>query len=172
MTPLQAVTHTLTDLKDCLSQINNTLYASPMTIYSGSTLGQHTRHVIEFYQCLVEQTPHGLINYDRRRRNYCIESSTETAIDVIDNILAELHKGGFREYLILESEYDIHSGYCSQVPTNFERELIYNLEHTIHHMALIKIGLIVAAPEVSLPEHFGVAISTIRHKSQANQVEA
>ncbi len=27
------------------------------------------------------------------------------------------------------------------VPTNFEREMVYNIEHAIHHMAIIRIAL-------------------------------
>jgi hypothetical protein len=57
---------------------------------------------------------------------------------------------------------DSVSGLTSQ--SNIERELMYNIEHTIHHLAIIKIGLNAVAPQIALSEHFGVAPSTIRHK--------
>ena len=34
----------------------------------------HTRHIIEFYQCLIEQASEGQINYDSRKRDVRIES--------------------------------------------------------------------------------------------------
>ncbi|MDX1476670.1 MAG: hypothetical protein R3301_03155 [Saprospiraceae bacterium] len=48
--------------------------------------------------------------------------------------------------------------------SSLERELIYNIEHTIHHLAIIKIGLAIIAPDIPLPAHFGVAPSTVKYK--------
>ena len=52
------------------------------------------------------------------------------------------------------------------------RELLYNLEHCIHHLALIKIGLKLVAPQIELPTHFGFARSTILHKEKNIQVKS
>jgi hypothetical protein len=49
------------------------------------------------------------------------------------------------------------------VSTNYYREVIYNLEHTIHHMALIRVG-INELGNIDLPKDFGVAPSTIKYK--------
>ena len=54
--------------------------------------------------------------------------------------------------------------------SNLDRELVYNIEHAIHHMALIKIGIKEVAPQLQLPEGFGVANSTIRHKKQQKKI--
>ena len=68
------------------------------------------------------------------------------------------------ENLILETVYD--NSVVHRVESTLDRELIYNIEHAIHHMAMIKIGLKVLAPELHLPENFGVAPSTIRYRHQ------
>ena len=48
------------------------------------------------------------------------------------------------------------------------REITYNIEHIVHHMALVKIGIKEACRNVILPEEFGIAVSTIKyHKSRA-----
>jgi hypothetical protein len=51
------------------------------------------------------------------------------------------------------------------MPTNYYREMAYNLEHTIHHMALIRTG-INDVSRISVPENFGVAISTMKYRKQ------
>ena len=50
-----------------------------------------------------------------------------------------------------------------KVPTNEERELVYNIEHAIHHMAIIRIGIENDFPHAHLPDKFGFAYSTIKH---------
>jgi hypothetical protein len=48
------------------------------------------------------------------------------------------------------------------------REITYNIEHIVHHMALVKIGIKEVCPYVVMPPEFGIAVSTIKyHKSQA-----
>ncbi|MEM9648432.1 MAG: hypothetical protein AAF969_08120, partial [Bacteroidota bacterium] len=48
------------------------------------------------------------------------------------------------------------------------REVMYNLEHTIHHHALIKVG-IQFFTDIPLPESFGVAPSTLQHRQACAQ---
>lgn len=53
------------------------------------------------------------------------------------------------------------------ITTNLYRELIYNLEHAVHHMAIMKIAMPEIAPYIVLPPDFGIALSTIQyHKNQ------
>jgi hypothetical protein len=54
------------------------------------------------------------------------------------------------------------------IPTNYYREVAYNLEHTIHHMALIRVG-VNEVSSIVLPDQFGVAYSTIKYKEQCAQ---
>ena len=67
--------------------------------------------------------------------------------------------------LILEAGFDENSFELNQLPTNYFREIAYNLEHAIHHMELIKIGINEVAA-VKLPEGYGVASSTIKYRKQ------
>ena len=73
----------LNDLRYYLTGIDPVIYQAPLETLSGSTIGQHTRHIIEFYNCLIEQYSHdGIseINYAKRRRDFLIESAPEHAL--------------------------------------------------------------------------------------------
>lgn len=166
MTLKNAAELSLVDLKNCLTQLDTISYTKPLQVYSGSTIGQHTRHIIEFYQCLLSQSETGVINYDKRIRNLNLETNIPYTIQSIDTIIERLYKEEFREDLSLESCYDTdNKEEFNIVSTNFTRELVYNIEHTIHHLAIIKIGVIIEAPHVKLPAGFGVAPSTTRYKN-------
>lgn len=155
----------LVELKDCITQLDNSTYAAPLDVFFGSTIGQHTRHIVEFYQCLIEQSLNDQICYDKRRRDLTIETNIETAVQVIDRISEAMESLDREAILDLICDYDVDNQHPFSVKTNVDRELIYNIEHAIHHMALIKIGLFVAAPHVQVSKEFGVAPSTVRHKA-------
>ena len=50
------------------------------------------------------------------------------------------------------------------ISSTVAREVNYNIEHCIHHMALIKIGLKIIKPSLALSPSFGVAASTLQHR--------
>ena len=81
----------LHDLINVLQQLpGQKLYAAPCEALSNATIGQHTRHIIELYQCLIAGYGAGEINYDDRKRNTLYENDTAAAIVVIKEIQNEL----------------------------------------------------------------------------------
>ena len=57
---------------------------------------------------------------------------------------------------------------CS-VNTTYFREVVYNTEHTIHHLALIKVALL--EMNLDLVNHdFGMAYSTIQYQASLAKV--
>lgn len=152
----------LCDAQFYLDQLDAVVYQQSIPLLSGSSIGQHSRHFIEFFQCLVAQSPLGYINYDLRLRDFKIEQNPLFASQVISDIKDALsHLDGALE---LRFEGLVDSG---SVPSNIYRELIYNIEHTIHHLAIIKIGLKLIVPEMELPESFGVAPSTLAYRKES-----
>ncbi|MBP7238753.1 MAG: hypothetical protein KBA14_00885 [Saprospiraceae bacterium] len=157
----------LNDLRHYLSAIEPVLYQAPMDLLSGSTIGQHTRHIIEFYICLIDQssqeeTP--VINYAKRQRDYRIESEPDYALHLVNEICERLGDLDIDKNCMLDSSE--HGLEELLVSSTIGRELIYNIEHTIHHLAIVKIALKATTPSIDLPEHFGVAPSTIRHRQE------
>ncbi len=159
---------TLNDLQYYLSVIDPVTYQAPLEILSGSTIGQHTRHIIEFYNCLIEQySDEGIqeINYAKRRRDFLIESAPDHALQNVNHICERLTDLDPDKKCLLDCTE--HGPENLMVPSTIGRELIYNIEHTIHHLAIVKIALKATTPSIVLPDHFGVAPSTIRHRQES-----
>lgn len=163
MTIQQSVQVIFKQLEDSLVQLTNEQYCKKIDTLSGATIGQHVRHVVEMFVCLQNGYASGTVNYENRKRDITIESSNEVAINLMRHINTSLFDQN--KELILEAGFDENSFELNRIPTNYFREIAYNLEHTIHHMALIKIG-INEVSEVSLPEGYGVASSTIKYRQQ------
>ena len=158
----------LNDLQCYLSVIEPVTYQAPLDILSGSTIGQHTRHIIEFYNCLLEQSRTStipVINYANRRRDYQIESQPDHALACVETISRQLRD--LDPAMVCKLNCAEHGMDELVVESTISRELIYNIEHTIHHLAIVKIALKTALPSLALPEHFGVAPSTIRYRQEA-----
>ncbi len=164
---LQATGLTLQSLLRFLEQVDANTYSKPLDVFNGSSLGGHTRHIIEFYHCLIKNYNQGMINYDLRERDKNIETDPELAAVAVQNIIAELQKINLDDQVELHMSYDPQTSLVDTVVSNVKREVVYNLEHTIHHMALIKIGVKVAAPHVELENEFGVAPSTIKFQQNS-----
>jgi len=164
----QIAIHALNDLRLYLSIIEPVAYQAPLDLLSGSTVGQHTRHIIEFYTCLLEQVennPEPVISYEKRRRDFRIESQPDHALTCVYTICEKLNELDVNRTCLLDCQE--HGQNDLLVSSTIGRELIYNIEHTIHHLAIVKIALKEILPALPLPEHFGVAPSTLRHRQEA-----
>jgi hypothetical protein len=164
---LQATELTLQSLLRFLEQVDQPTYSKPLDVFNGSSLGGHTRHIIEFYHCLIKNYNKGVINYDLRERDKNIENDPELATVAVQNIITELKRINLDDQVELHMSYDPQNNTVDTVISNVKREVIYNLEHTIHHMALLKIGVKVEAPQIELENEFGVAPSTIKFQQDS-----
>ena len=162
----------LFDLKSALDLLTTEQYQKLIPELFNSSIGQHTRHIIEFFQCLEQQASTGVVDYDLRQRNLLIESSTLEANNTLTKLIKWLNSPLEDQLLKLATNYNHQHTESSlvNVQSSLIRELVYNIEHTIHHMAIIKIGLRITYPQLQLPKHFGVAPSTLRyHQEQTSK---
>lgn len=156
----------LLHLKNSILKLSSEQFVKPLVLLSDSSIGMHARHIIEFYQCLLIGIESGIVNYDNRERDSELEVSPEYCIKIIDEILIEVNKLSLNVDLVLQTSYcTLDSLNKIDVATSVKRELIYNIEHTIHHLAIIKIGIKALDPLITLDESVGVAVSTIRNKN-------
>lgn len=154
----------LFQIKNLLEALNDEQYRQPLSVFSGSSIGQHTRHIIEFYDCLRKGMTGGKVNYDLRERDLRLENNRNFAMSQID-FLCKIFLHQARDIpMILEADFDTKNSDFVTINSSFYRELAYCLEHSIHHQALLKIGVLALGLSHCIPTDFGVAASTIRHK--------
>lgn len=157
----------LLQLANAVTEISESVYIQKSKLLNGSTIGGHTRHVIEIFQCLLKGYETGIVNYENRKRDMHIECSKHYAVALLQELSVKIELPNKK--LILQGFYSNEADVeTSSMQTNFFRELVYNLEHCIHHMALIRVG-IQEFSAIELPDNFGVAPSTIQYKKQCAQ---
>lgn len=158
-----SIKNTLQELVKLLNSISENDYNAPCDALSNASIGGHTRHIIEMFQCLIYQFDSGIINYDLRNRDFAIETQPEIAVACIEGILKNMNKSN--KDLILQTTIE---GSPINIPTNYFRELYYNLDHCIHHQALIKVAIF-SSNCFEVDSNFGVAKSTIEYRKQCAQ---
>lgn len=163
----QACQTILDQLSDAVRQLSEAEYIQPSKTLGGISLGQHLRHTIEFFSCLEQGYIKGIVSYDRRAHDKTIETNKKTALEAIHHVRDFIIQQTNDKPLFFEAVYDLSNQETISIKTNYFRELIYNLEHTVHHMAIMKIGINEVAQHVQLPPHFGVAASTVRYRQGA-----
>ena len=161
-----AINHSFIQLKELLDQLSEAEYAQPSKILFNASTGQHVRHIIELYICLFNGYLAGTVNYEERKRDIRIETDKDFADELIEMICNNIDKPD--KVLSLDSSYAEQSTDSIIVETNYYRELIYNLEHMVHHMALIRVG-VAEVSAITIPEGFGIAMSTIKYRKSCAQ---
>lgn len=159
---LNAIKENFAELSGLLKQLSNHDYTRRCPELGNATIGEHIRHIIELYACLEKAYISGMVEYDKRNRDILLQTQPEAALDAISRLENDMAKPN--KELLLRFEID---GFGQLIPTNYERELFYNLEHSIHHQALIKVAL--RNLDVSVGDDFGLAKSTIAYRNQCAQ---
>ena len=160
---IPALNHSLDEITKLLHQLSDDEFAAHCQALSNATIGEHTRHIIEMFQCLEKFYENGIVDYDLRDRNKLIQTSTDYAIECIRNIQENLDRPNKNIEL-----QQIIDGEEIRIDSNYHRELLYNLEHCIHHQALIKVAIL-QCENIQIDSNFGVARSTIEYRKQCVQ---
>jgi hypothetical protein len=160
---IPSINNSLNELIHLLNQLSNQEYSNSCPELSNASIGEHTRHIIEMFQCLENQYDSGILNYDKRARNGQIQTCAKFAIQQIVLIQDNLEKENKNIQL-----QQIIDGEEINIQSNYYREMLYNLEHCIHHQALIKVAILKFG-NITIDDNFGVARSTIEYRKQCVQ---
>jgi len=151
---------------DILDNISDDNYTKSLDIFNGSTIGQHFRHILDFYHCVFIGALHGEIIYSNRDRSPSIESNTSIAKDAflallqkIDSLSDETELKVLTDFHTQDNQHNVY------VNSTVGRELMYAYDHAVHHLAIIKIGIRENFLCENIDESIGVAPSTIIHKA-------
>ena len=149
-------------LKYLITHVSAAVYAQPVPALSGSTMGEHVRHILEMLQALTDGYPQSSVNYEGRARRRQLEQDPQAAALLADQLLQALPEENKTLQILSEPAGS------SNLSSNYFRELAYVLEHTIHHMALLRVCTWHhGGPK--LPDSFGVAFSTIKYRERCAQ---
>lgn len=157
----------LGDLKNLLENITDTSFSQKNNSLFGASIGEHFRHIIEFYLCVLDNNIQEIINYDLRKRDHVLETKAKEGIYVINRVLDELEQLEPHQDIPVTIETSLDKNQANKgVSSSFFRELMYCLDHCIHHQSLIKIGLMEQGLTHIVNANFGVAFSTQQYRNQ------
>ena len=159
----------LEEIKSLLLQFSEELYTAPRGILSEATIGQHFRHILEFYICLEKGNETGSVSYDDRERDVLLETDMVFAMKSIGKLIQFLSSLEKDCSLTMKANYSDANEELTTIQTSLYRELAYALDHTVHHLAIVKIALSEEVESVKVDSNFGVAPSTIRYREQCAQ---
>lgn len=154
---IQVTIHQILDqLNSILSQLDDYKYTKELPILNNQTIGKHSRHIIEFFQGLTNTQNY--ICYDERIRDLKLETSIEYTLNTLDIIKTKIEDLDFEQKI--EFKQLINTNLFT-TETTIGREMIYCIDHGIHHFAIIKIALKDSFPSININEDFGIAYSTL-----------
>lgn len=154
----------LTEIQSLLKNLDLSTFLKKRSFIHNSTLGQHCRHIIEFYLCILQQYSTGSISYDSRKRDKRLENSIDFTLETVTSIKAALSLlTGDENIKVIASygELDIEQ---ELFQSSLKRELAYAMDHAIHHLAIVKIML--SLDGLKVPDHLGVAPSSMRFENK------
>lgn len=156
----------LNQLISISKQLSNHGFNQPLDVLSGNTVGKHIRHIIEFFDLMMMGRESGFVNYDQRSHDKVIETNSELAIEKMNSLKQEIESVEVDFAMSLQVNYNPNDPCEQTLRSSYFRELQYNIEHAIHHMAIISIAVKSSFKDVELPANFGVAYSTVRYQKE------
>jgi uncharacterized damage-inducible protein DinB len=154
----------LRQMTGLLEKLDEDIYAKPLELFNGSSIGQHFRHVLDFYDCLFKGLAAGRIDYTGRQRDVRMEQEPLYAACIMEAYARQAAE--VEESHTVEILADFSSDFNEERPavqSTVARELMFAYDHAVHHLAMIKMGLKVTANKVEVNPEIGVAPSTLKH---------
>ena len=165
MNAKKGLLHLSREITDILGQINPEDYSAPLDLLNGASLGQHFRHILDFFHCLALAGENGVVDYANRERNPAAEADPHYTAKAFEHVLNKIERMDEATFLQMRADFrDITEEQRTLYPTSAGREMTFVHDHAIHHLAMINIGIKEYCPYISRPEYFGVAPSTIKYR--------
>lgn len=162
-----AILAVIDQINQVLKQFSPEEYRRPLPEYNGSSIGQHFRHILEFFQCLENGIPDGVVDYAGRRRNMLYEDNPRLAAEAFSAFSGRLNQ--FQVTIPLTVRAEFGSDDRPEYDSTVGRELVFVYDHAIHHLAIIKIGLHCHFRHVQSEQDLGVSPSTVKFRKAVNQ---
>jgi len=153
--------------EDLLRALSAENYTRRVPLAFNACIGGHYRHCLDHFTSLLRGLDADEVDYDHRERDARIESQPDFALALTQQMRAQLERlplGALDAPVRARCEVSYAHGDSPVTGSTFGRELVYAIAHAVHHYALISVmARLMDAP---LPEHFGVAPSTVAHHAK------
>ncbi len=161
----------LAALGHLISKLEDYQYVSKIEHLGNVSIGSHTRHIIEMLLCATQGYNNDNVDYVNRNRNLLLESDRNFTLFTLQTLENEVNKPDKYLKMVTEDVVNFAGNLEDNLPvfTTYFREIIYNTEHTIHHLALIKVALIEMKLSNFIDEDFGMAYSTIKYQKEKTE---
>jgi uncharacterized damage-inducible protein DinB len=153
--------------KDLLESLGEQEFAVAQPFGNGASIGGHYRHSLDHFRQLFAGLESGTVDYDARTRDPILETDRMAALAATEALritARHLRKLGAEDPLEVRCGVSYGNEEAGSASSTLGREMMFCISHAIHHYALIAILLRAAHRDV--PEGFGVAPSTIRHRQR------
>lgn len=153
--------------EDLLCKLSTDSYTRRVPLAFNACIGGHYRHCLDHFTSLLRGLDADTVDYDHRERDVRLESQPEFALTLTRQMRAQLERlpvGALSAPVRARCEVSYAQGDSPVTGSTFGRELVYAIAHSIHHYALISV--MARLMDTKLPEHFGVAPSTVAHNAK------
>ncbi len=167
MSGKQGLKNITRQMADYLHHIDPADYCQPLEVLSGSSIGQHFRHIFDFYHCLAKGAPQTLVDYADRERDPRVESDPVFAAQALNEAMERIDRIAEDQPIRMRADF-MHLSEAERpvYASSLGRELTFIHDHAVHHLALIKIGFHAQCPGLLTDPNFGVAPSTVRYREE------
>jgi uncharacterized damage-inducible protein DinB len=165
---LDAAVAILAQGEDLLRALTVETYTERVPVVFNGCIGGHYRHCLDHFTSLMRGLDADAVDYDHRERDIRIESQPDFALNLTREMrsrLEQLPLSVLDMRVAARCEVSYAHGDSPVTHSTVGRELVYCIAHAIHHFALISV--MARLMDAKLPEHFGVAPSTLRYWRQA-----
>ncbi len=132
-----------------------------MRLYQQAGIGRHIRHITDHFLCLRSGLATREIDYNQRNRHSSVERDPLAAQAQIAELIAwsrALASADIACAVTVRAEILFDRTVEDTFASTFRREILYLINHTIHHAAYIK--LLAAREGLELPAQIGIAPCT------------
>lgn len=101
-----------------------------------SSIGSHIRHILDFYDCILNINSKNKIDLTARSRNKDVESNCNCASDYLKSVVTKLNNFNFNTTQTIIVIDDLGLGKI-EIPYTYSALFSQANSHTIHHYAII-----------------------------------
>ncbi|MFQ3231200.1 hypothetical protein [Reinekea sp.] len=159
MKPLiEANINVLIQIRELVNLCDDSVY-NAVIAHSQSSIGKHIRHILDHYRAVMQGQALKNIDYNYRDRGSDVETMPAKSLTQIEILIEWLLRYSIEDNaLTVTSEVKLDSVHSSVLPSNNKRELLYLINHSIHHIAYA--ALLGKLQGLTIPEHIGLAPCT------------